>query len=135
MTLRLVHSRAHDLPPSWDGLRVDWSPWEVSGHSSLVFHAPADQFACTGCGWIPDTQLRATGRVHAEPGATFSVYPHARARRKTKVPAWPIARLVASRCTGCGLDQVTDVETGEVWDLDECDYTDAGSWPEVDALF
>jgi hypothetical protein len=63
------------------------------------------------------------------------VYPHARARRKTEVPAWPIARLNVLRCTGCGLDQVTDLETGEVWDLDPSDYTDTGSWPDTETLF
>jgi hypothetical protein len=137
VTLQLVHSRAHDLPPLWDGRRVDWSAWEELGHTSLVFHAPADEFACTGCGWIADTELRAVGRVHPEPGATFTVLPHARARHEIEVPAWPVARLSVLRCAGCGLDEVTDMETGEVWDLEPSDYTDAGSWPEPEqgALF
>lgn len=144
-TLHLAHSREHDLPPLWDGRRVDWSAWKDVEPGSLAFHAPADAFACTGCGWISDTQLRAVGRVHPEPGATFTVHrdvpskrvPGSTWVRKTEVPAWPIARLVVRRCTGCGLDQVTDMETDEVWDLDPSDYTDAGSWPEAEqgALF
>lgn len=130
MTLQLVHSRTHDLPPLWDGRRVDWSEWKEVDPGSLAFHSPADAFACTGCGWIPDAQLRAVGRVHPKPGATFTVH-------ETEVPAWPVAVLAARRCTGCGLDQVTDLDTGEVWDLDPSDYTDAGSWPEPEqgALF
>jgi hypothetical protein len=144
-TLELVHHRRHDLPPLWDGASVDWSDWEDTPHSSMVFHAPAPLFACTGCGWIPDTELRAIGRVHPEPGETFTVHktvpskrvPGSSWDRKTEVPAWPIARLSVKRCTGCGLDQVTDIETGEVWDLDPSDYTDTGSWPEPEqgALF
>lgn len=143
MALHLVHSRAHDLPPLWDGRRVDWSPWRESGHGSLMFHAPADEFACTGCGWIPDTRLLAIGWVHPEPGETFTVYKTVRSKhvqgasweRKTEVPAWTIARLSVLRCTGCGLDEVTDIDTGEVWDLDASDYTDEGSWSEADVLF
>lgn len=136
MTLALVHSR-HDLPPLWDGRRVDWSPWVEEPHTTLIFHRPAHEFACTGCGWIRDTDLHATGRLHPEPGATFTVLPHPRARHTTEVPAWPVVRLAVRRCTGCGLDEVTDIETGEVWDLEPSDYTDAGSWPEPEqgALF
>lgn len=81
----------------------------------MIYHFPAPEFACTGCGWIPDSELRATGRVWPP---------------KDVIPSHLVARLAVLRCTGCGLDEVTDLHTGEVWDLEEDDYTDAGSWPE-----
>ena len=36
-------------------------------------------------------------------------------------------RLFAWRCPDCKLDQVTDL-SGVVWDLDDDDYTDEGSY-------
>ena len=137
MSLRLAHSRAHDLPPLWDGRRVDWSEWQEVGPTSMVFHGWPDEMACTGCGWIPETKLHAIGRLHPEPGATFTVPKTVGSKRRlgtytrnVEVTAWPVARLSVRRCSGCGVDEVTDIETGEVWDLEGADYTDAGSWPD-----
>jgi hypothetical protein len=124
--------RPHDLPPLWDGRHVTWSPWRDVDPGSLAIHAPSDAFACTGCGWITETQMRSIGRLHPEPGATFTI-------DGTELPAWPVAVLAVRRCTGCGLDQVTDLDTGDVWDLDDTDYGDTGSWaddvPVQDTLF
>lgn len=94
----------------------------------MVHHGFWDETVCTGCGWLPRTVWCAVGIVDPEPGATFTV-------GFQKVPAWPVARLRARRCPGCGLDQVMDIETGETWDLDEADYGDAGSWADVQTLF
>ncbi|GAB3166725.1 hypothetical protein GCM10027059_26130 [Myceligenerans halotolerans] len=138
--LTLAHSRAHDLPPLWDGRRVEWTPWRDEPHTSMVFHAPAHEFACTGCGWIRDAELRAVGKLHRAPGETFTTPVERRTRSghrysvNIEVPARPVARLHVRRCPGCGLDEVTDIDTGEVWDLEESDYTDAGSWPEAVAV-
>ena len=41
--------------------------------------------------------------------------------------ARPTVQLHASRCPGCGLDTVFDVDTGECWALDDSDYGDDGS--------
>lgn len=106
---------AHDLPPLWDGRAVQWSPWSEQGWTTLVFHVPADHFACTGCGWIRNTELRAVGTL-MPPGGVIEMY--------------PVVRLVVRRCPGCHLDQVTDIHTGDVWDLEDRDYTEAGSWPD-----
>lgn len=110
-------ARPHDLPPLWDGRAVQWSDWTDEGglaRTTLVFHIPAHHWACTGCGWIRDTELRAVGTLM--PGAGVrDLHPH--------------VRLVVRRCPGCHLDEVTDLDTGEVWDLDGSDYTDSGSWP------
>jgi hypothetical protein len=136
VTLQLVHSRKHDLPPLWDGRRVHWTDWAAEWPTTMVFHG-AEEDACTDCGWIPDRVLYATGRVDPAEGETFTVYVprHTRSGRiydkPVQRPAWGISRLHARRCAGCGLDQVTDMETWQVWDLEPADYTDAGSWPEA----
>jgi hypothetical protein len=114
-----TNARAHDLPPLWDGRPVQWSDWTdeagLAGRTTLVFHVPADHWACTGCGWIRDSELRAVGTLLPGGGVT---------------DMWPHVRLVVRRCPGCHLDEVTDIDTGEVWDLEDTDYTDAGSWPD-----
>lgn len=106
--------RAHDLPPLWDGRAVQWSDWTDERLPSLVFHVPADHWACTGCGWIRDTELRAVGTL-MPPDGVAAMY--------------PCVRLIVRRCPGCRLDEVTDIVTGEVWDLDATDYASTGSWP------
>lgn len=110
-TLQLVHSRAHDLPPRWDGTPVAWGPWSRDT-SSVIHHAPIDDIACHACGVI-EQPLLAGGWVP---------------RR--------VVRLLAIRC-GCGHDMVHDEQTGETWDLTEEDYTNDGSWPQPEqgALF
>ncbi len=112
-------ARTHDLPPLWDGRVVQWSDWTdeggIAGRTTLVFHVPSDHWACTGCGWIRDTELRAVGTLMPDSIADT---------------AWPVVRLLVRRCPGCRLDQVTDLGSGEVWDLKDTDYTAAGSWPE-----
>lgn len=117
-------ARPHDLPPLWDGRPVAWSAWTDERLPSLVFHTPAEDWACTGCGWIRSTELRAVGTLLPGNGVA-DLYPH--------------HRLAVRRCPGCGLDEVTDMDTGEVWDLEDSDYTDSGSWPDVvpvqDTLF
>lgn len=107
--------RLHDLPPLWDGRAVQWSGWTDQAPGSLVFHIPADHFACTGCGWIRNTELRAVGTLMPPDGVT---------------DLYPVIRLLVRRCPGCHLDQVSDIVTGDVWDLDAGDYTDAGSWTD-----
>lgn len=107
--------RPHDLPPLWDGRAVQWSDWTDQAPWSLVFHIPADHFACTGCGWIRNTELRAVGTLMPPDGVT---------------DLYPVIRLLVRRCPGCHLDQVSDIVTGDVWDLAAGDYTDAGSWPD-----
>jgi len=47
-----------------------------------------------------------------------------RANRVGLVAEW---RLDAFRCPDCHHDVVSDMQTGEVWDLDLSDYGDAGS--------
>ena len=46
-----------------------------------------------------------------------------------EVKALPVLDIVAARCRHCSADVVTDLRTGEVWVLDESDYTATGSTP------
>lgn len=108
-------TRRHDLPPLWDGRVVQWSDWTDFPLGSLVFHVPSDHWACTGCGWIRESELRNVGTLMPDSIADT---------------AWPVVRLLVRRCPGCHLDQVTDIISGDVWDLDATDYTAAGSWPD-----
>lgn len=132
--LELVHSRRHDLPPRWDGLAVTWGEWHET-RSSVRFHIPLDQQACIACGLL-DEPLVAVGTIHPTPGEMVET---TRARRlpsgrtydrRVRVPARPHLRLLAFRCLGCRADRVFDEHSHELWDLDESDYTDAGSTVE-----
>lgn len=102
--------RLHDLPPAWDGVPVTWRPWQT-GRSTLVFHVRNAELACRACGLL-DEDLTAVGIIDLD------------------IPrnGWR-PRLHAHRCRGCGRDQVHDLDTDEMWDLDATDYGDAGSVP------
>lgn len=128
----------HDLPPKWDGRRVDWSEW----HTGPVFVCGRPQPPtprCEGCGstaW----QAKSLGTVYPLDGEMFETQePRAKRTRSgreyvsgtTTVArrARPGVLLVVSRCPDCGLDTVVDRTSGhlQVWALDESDYGDAGS--------
>lgn len=120
-----------DLPPIWDGQRVDWRPW-TDVKTTTAFHMPADQRACHQCGVI-DEPLRSTGVLAPRPGETFPVDRLRRTKSgheyiKTRhEPAWPIIGLSAARCRHCGHDTVTDERGGTTWDLGPEDYGPSGS--------
>lgn len=140
MTTTLVGlPRMHDLPPRWDGRAVTWGPWQHV-RSSLAFHVPIHEQACTACGLI-DEPLTAGGTVHPMPGETVTStevrrLPSGRMYRRDKaVPAHSLLALCAFRCPGCGADRVHDKRTGETWDLDPSDYGDAGSVEITDTLW
>jgi hypothetical protein len=120
-----------DLPPYWDGVKVDWHEWADS-RSTLPFHAPADQLACDHCG-VVDEPLTCFGLRQPEPGATFPVdriKTTKSGHQYTKtidVPAWPVIDLTAARCRHCHHDVITDTRTGTTWDLDATDYGPQGS--------
>jgi ribosomal protein L37E len=89
----------NELPPEWDGLRVEWRGFELE---PVSFDLPAD--CCASCGGVGPRSIN-HGRL---PGA--------------EVPS----HLVAVRCTTCGFTQVRDARR-VWWDLDESDYSDKGS--------
>lgn len=127
--------RLHDMPPLWDGRGVEWASWSTDA-GSWSFHAPLDDRCCHECGLV-DELMWTSGAVAPEPGATFLVPGSRRAKssRELEVPAWPVYSLSATRCSGCGHTTVLDTSNNQLWELDDTDYTDAGSWPDVEALF
>lgn len=102
----LVVTRAHDLPPLWDGEPVEWREWRDE---------PV-MFICTrGRRKQPDPPKRC-----ARAAGT--------ARETTQGLIGGLVRLHVVRCChDCCQDTVLDLETNEVWDLDDTDYGDAGS--------
>jgi len=130
---------AHDLPPFWDGVPVEWSDWS-NGRTTLAYHATAAELACDKCGAVDENQVTKGKRPPPE-GATFEGRAFVKRTKSgraygitTKVDAWPVYDLAAFRCRHCGHDRVLDERTGETWDLDPDDYQDNGSWP-TDTLF
>lgn len=139
MTLTLL-PRAYDLPPRWDDRDVAWGPWH-DAPSSLRFHLPPEQQACTECGLIAEP-IVASGLLHSLPGETIDIedvrtLPSGRTyvRGEITVRAWPYVGLTAFRCTGCEHDHVHEERTGESWDLDASDYGSAGSVEVKDTLW
>lgn len=98
----LPTGRDYDLPPFWDGHRVQWGRWEI--------------------GWITLCRERA------------SCCPYCGSTERPPVCHGVIAgqknRLWAYRCPDCRHDQVYELRGDSVWDLDESDYTDVGSFNE-----
>lgn len=134
--LRLVHS-AHDLPPSWDGQPVEWTPWN-DARSTLPLHVPAEALACDKCGAVDESLISWGKRPPDRP-----TYPGTRTKTTksghryevaAEVPSWPVRDLSAARCRHCGHDVVTDTRTGESWDLEPEDYGPDGSTAS-DVLF
>lgn len=105
-------TRPHDLPPLWDGHRVEWfGPWRQI-ETSARFHLPLKDQACRhACGSLA-TPLSCRGVVH------------------DGNPEGP-RQLSVARCPDCHHDTVYDLETGEFWDLDDSDYGPEGSYDEA----
>ncbi len=120
----------HDLPPRWDGYPVVWRGWQ--GVPVIMCHRPVND-RCVVCGGDKDPSLN-TGLVGESTDMTQRDVraddAAARLANRSGVirhhrRSW--VRLTAFRCPDCGHDQVDDGE--HMWDLDQSDYTDAGSWP------
>lgn len=116
----LTFTRKHDLPPKWDGRRVEWSAFEWShdamgGGQVFICPPPAEPDACSACGGTKPT-ITATGTVHPLPGDGHD---------------WPVKQLVVWRCMDCRHDVVYDMARGATYDLDETDYGDDGSHEPV----
>lgn len=109
MSLRLVPDlpdpASKPLPPKWDGTPVAWMTWEPAPHVIICRESEADS-GCTGCGY-------------AGPG--WQTRPN-----HTKVPL-DLRGLRVDRCANCLHDQVIDITTWQVWDLDPLDYGPEGS--------
>lgn len=108
--------RTHDLPPAWDGLRVEWRGW-IAAATTLSYHLPLEETACRRCGSLDEQMLNVGVVDHGPRGDTDPGEP----RRQV--------RLFAFRCPDCRHDQVLDQDDDQLWDLDETDYGDDGSVP------
>jgi hypothetical protein len=126
----LLIVRKNDLPPIWDGRRVEWGAWH-SGGTTADLHVPLEP--CEACRSTASAAVSG-GIVHPLPGETFESERTKRSHRsgraytvRVDVPAWRVLRLFAFRCPSCGLDTVWDEELDEWWTLDGSDYGDDGS--------
>jgi len=134
MSLRAVPDlpHRHDLPPLWDGRKVEWQGW-THYQSSMRFHRKPEK--CDNCGDVSGVEPSINlGIVAPLPGEKMTVPREVKSKRSgreyvrnVEVDAWPLIQLVAFRCANCGHDQVHDQRTDEWWDLDEQDYGDEGS--------
>lgn len=123
--------REYDMPPMWDGRRVEWSEWD----DSRWFICPPPKADPCACG---STAPRVTsiGTVHPLPGEMVQGTRTKRLKSgreygiPTEVPAQPLIALHAERCVTCGLDTVYETATESVWELDATDYRADGSWAE-----
>ncbi|QGH74518.1 hypothetical protein HYQ03_gp31 [Arthrobacter phage Kuleana] len=136
--MRLAHSR-DDLPRSWDGEPVEWTPWN-DARTSLAYHVPADALACRQCGAVDEPLISWGKRPPATPTYPTTRTKTTRSGRKyevaAEVPSWPVRDLIASRCRHCSHDVVTDTRTDERWDLEPEDYGPNGSEPpQPETLF
>ena len=126
----------NDLPPKWDGRRVDWSEWDTD---PIFVCPPPTAPRCEGCGSAA-RQVTSRGTVYPLDGEMFETHEplvkRTRSGREYEAGTTTVARrarpgvrLFASRCPDCGLDTVVDRTSGhqQVWTLDESDYGDAGS--------
>lgn len=126
----------HDLPPSWDGVRVEWEGWQT-GQVFICGPGKRAAFNCEEC-HSSDSPHTNIGIIHpTEPELVDCIKRTASGRtywsKEMRVPN-PHVRLHAQRCPACGSDVVIDTETDEHWTLDETDYGESGSWPTVPAL-
>lgn len=110
----------NDLPPFWDGVPVIWLGWKTI-ESTLDWHLPLDQVACSQCGGLGEGTL-------INPGTRPATEPH---------EGWSaqLRDIYAFRCPHCGHDHVHDLNTNESWDLDPDDYGPEGSTETKETLF
>lgn len=120
--------RPHDLPPRWDGHRVEWRGWEVLPPTTLErFHGVAA--ICPHCA-STRPQAITTGVVWVAPVGLLAFPTKQRwdARGSRSGGDHAAQWLTAYRCLDCHADEVEDRMTGELWVLDDSDYGDDGSY-------
>lgn len=113
-------AREYDLPPRWDGLIAEWGDWDDTGRM-FICPAPKNASRCAQCGSFRPA-LICTGRLWTDPKTA----PRAIGRARMRGGRHLVGLISALRCPDCEHDTVTD-PNGQEWDLDETDYTAAGS--------
>lgn len=119
---QLALPRENDLPTHWDGARITWEGWKEQIDVQIC-PPPKKPDTCTRCGSTTPQPVN-NGTIWA---STAGVTPIRRARIHFPDEV-VIGNLVAFRCPDCRTDSVLDMRTGELWDLDETDYLESGSW-------
>ncbi len=113
--------RDHDLPPRWDGLPVQWSDWsDTTG--VVICPPPPRPERCEHCGTTAAPQIN-IGRIWTDQASAPPAVGRARLRGHRHL----VGLITAFRCPQCEHDSVRDPD-GQMWDLDDTDYTDDGSW-------
>lgn len=112
------------LPVAWDDLPVRWQPAEVPG--PVFVCPPPKPTPCAGCRQPTQPVASWRGLVEQPVPAYWRRDPSTGRPRHWTASSRVLARLRLTRCA-CGHDVVVDLETDEVWDLDETDYGPAGS--------
>jgi hypothetical protein len=134
--LRLVPA-VRDLPPAWDGHRVEWRGWST-GTTTASLHEEPDP--CSVCKSRAEPAI-SLGLIYPLYGETTDVPREKRLRsgrtylRTIAVAAWPLLQLAAFRCPDCSHDVVWDKRDDTWWDLDLSDYGDSGSVPPPPKLW
>jgi predicted RNA-binding Zn-ribbon protein involved in translation (DUF1610 family) len=125
-----IVAKARDLPPRWDGHRVEWRPW-TSLRTTMRLHSKPEP--CPSCGSTAD-QASSAGTLHPLLGEMVEVTRMKRTKRsgreysvRAQRPATAYLALFAYRCPDCGLDTVWDTRTDEWWELGPEDYGPDGS--------
>ena len=129
----MTADRSHDLPRFWDGKAVVWRGWEAPLDAWIC--PPPKPSCCEACGSLA-RPVTNRGRVARFGGITHDMIAAADAARdrlptahQHRIKGHPRAlyELTAFRCPDCRHDQILDRD-GSMWNLDESDYSDEGSW-------
>ena len=129
----MTADRSHDLPRFWDGKAVVWRGWEAPLVAWIC--PPPKPSCCEACGSLA-RPVTNRGRVARFGGITHDMIAAADAARdrlptahQHRLKGHPRAlyELTAFRCPDCRHDQILDRD-GSMWNLDESDYSDEGSW-------
>lgn len=129
----MTADRSHDLPRFWDGKAVVWRGWEAPLDAWIC--PPPKPSCCEACGSLA-RPVTSRGRVARFGGITHDMIAAADAARdrlptahQHRIKGHPRAlyELTAFRCPDCRHDQILDRD-GSMWNLDESDYSDEGSW-------
>ncbi|MDD4865584.1 MAG: hypothetical protein PHQ28_00140 [Mycobacterium sp.] len=98
---------------------VEWDEWSPT--SGMFICPPPREERCSHCGRT-GAPLINLGRVWTDPTGAPPALGIARLRAGGQL----VATISAFRCVTCRHDYVLDGK-GQAWDLDQTDYTDAGS--------
>jgi len=118
--------REHDLPPRWDGLPVQWGQWGETAGMFICGRSSARGERCGRCKSAAAPQIN-LGRIWTDPRTA----PPAIARGRLSRGRHLVCTISAFRCADCGHDTVLD-GNGVMWDLDDTDYAEDGSWDHGD---